>query len=333
MISTRKLLSCALFLAVSLAIDAQVIKIGSIAPDRSPWNDGIKELGREWERITQGTVKLKIYPGGIAGSEEDMVRKIRLGTLGGGLMTNFGLTKIDPDAFIFNTPFLFSSENELRYVMDRMKGELESQIEAKGFKVVIWSMSGWINFFSKDPVLYPEDMKRHKLSFTTGEPQLEQAWKKSGYVIVPTDLKDLMMSLQSGMANAFYLPPLLAAAGQYFPMTPHMNALRLAPLIGGIVISRRIWDQIPAGYAAQMIAVTRKITDRIDRETVALEKEAIDTMRKNGLIVHEPPPDSLKKWREASDKGMGELIGKAFSEEVYNRMIRLLKEYRQKNGE
>ena len=41
------------------AIDL-VIKIGSIAPDRSPWNDGLKELGREWERISQGTVKLKI---------------------------------------------------------------------------------------------------------------------------------------------------------------------------------------------------------------------------------------------------------------------------------
>jgi len=322
-----------LLLAAVLHIDGQVIKIGSVAPDRSPWNDGLKELAREWERITNGTVKLKIYPGGIAGSEEDMVRKVRLGTLGGALVTNFGLTKIDPDAFIFNTPFLFSSENELHYIMDRMKGELEKQIEAKGFKVVIWSMSGWINFFSKDPVLYPEDMKRHKLSFTTGEPELEQAWKKSGYVIVPTDLKDLMMSLQSGMANAFYLPPILAASGQYFPMTPHMNALRLAPLLGGIVVSKKIWDQIPVNYASQMIAVTQKITDRLDRETDKLEKDAIDTMKKNGLVVHEPPPDSLKRWREASDRGMDELIGKAFSREIYDRMIRLIKEYRQKNGE
>ena len=329
----KRMLTGVLLLAAVLRIDCQVIKIGSVAPDRSPWNDGLKELAREWDRITQGAVKLKIFPGGIAGSEDDMVRKIRLGTLGGALVTNFGLTKIDPDAFIFNTPFLFSSENELHYVMDRMKEELEKQIEAQGFKVIIWSMSGWINFFSKEPAIYPEDMKRHKLSFTTGEPQLEQAWKKSGYVIVPTDLKDLMMSLQSGMANAFYLPPILAASGQYFPMTPHMNALRLAPLLGGIVISKKIWDQIPVNYSSQMIAVTQKITDRLDRETDRLEKEAIDTMKKNGLIVHEPPPDSLKRWREASDKGMDELIGKAFSREIYDRMIRLLKEYRQKNGE
>jgi TRAP-type transport system periplasmic protein len=329
----KRMLTGILLLAAVLRIDSQVIKIGSVAPDRSPWNDGLKDLAREWERITNGTVKLKIYPGGIAGSEDDMVRKIRLGTLGGALVTNFGLTKIDPDAFIFNTPFLFSSEKELHYVMDRMKGELEKQIEAQGFKVIIWSMSGWINFFSKEPAIYPEDMKRHKLSFTTGEPQLEQAWKKSGYVIVPTDLKDLMMSLQSGMANAFYLPPILAASGQYFPMTPHMNALRLAPLLGGIVISKKIWDQIPVNFSGQMIAVTQKITDRLDRETDRLEKEAIDTMKKNGLIVHEPPPDSLKRWREASDKGMDELIGKAFSREIYDRMIQLIKEYRQKNGE
>ena len=114
-----------------LAASAQIIKIGSIAPDRSPWNEALKEIGREWEKISNGQVKLKIYPGGIAGSEDDMIRKMKLGTLGGAVLTNIGITKINPDAFVLNTPFLFNSEKEMSFVMGRLVPIFEKQIQGK----------------------------------------------------------------------------------------------------------------------------------------------------------------------------------------------------------
>ena len=94
---------------------------------------------------------MKIYPGGIAGSEDDMIRKMKVGTLGGAVLTNIGLTKINPDAFVLSTPFMFHSEKEMAYVMERLNPVFEKQIKEKGFKVIIWTMSGWVNFFSKNP--------------------------------------------------------------------------------------------------------------------------------------------------------------------------------------
>ena len=84
-----------------------------------------------------------------------MIRKMKVGTLGGAVLTNIGLTKIDPDAFVLTTPFLFNSEKEMAFVMKRLNPIFEKQIKEKGFQVVIWTMSGWVNFFSKYPVLYP----------------------------------------------------------------------------------------------------------------------------------------------------------------------------------
>jgi TRAP-type C4-dicarboxylate transport system substrate-binding protein len=261
-----------------LFLDAQVIKIGSVAPDRSPWNDALKEIAREWEAISQGQVKLKIYPGGIAGSEDDMIRKMKVGTLGGAVLTNIGLTKIYPDAFVLSTPFVFHSEKEMAYVMERLNPIFEKEIKEKGFKVIIWTMSGWVNFFSKNPVLYPQDLKKQKLAFSTGEPAMEQAWKKSGYNIVPSDLKDLMMALQSGMVDAFYLPPLLAGAGQYFPLAPHMCSLKIAPLVGGMVIMDKIWERIPENYRTPMMEVVKRLSAKLAVETDALEIKALDSM-------------------------------------------------------
>jgi TRAP-type transport system periplasmic protein len=316
---------------ISFILPAQVIKIGSIAPDRSPWNDALKEIGREWESISQGQVKLKIYPGGIAGSEEDMIRKMKVGTLGGAVLTNIGLTKIFPDSFVLSIPFMFHSEDEMRYVLEQLTPTFEKQIKEKGFQVIIWTMNGWVNFFSKYPALYPQDLKKQKMAFATGEPEMEQAWKKSGYYIVPTDLKDLMMALQSGMVEAFYLPPLLAGSGQYFPFAPHMCSLKIAPLVGGMVIVDKIWEKIPENLKQPMMEVVDRVSAKLAKQTADLEAKAMETMKKNGLIIHEAPADSLAKWKEAADKGMDELVGRIISKEIYERLQQILQEYRKKN--
>ena len=324
-----------LIIALVLALPAYslTIKIGSIAPARSPWDKALRELGREWTKISEGKIKLKIYPGGIAGNQEDMIRKMRMGILGGAVLVNRGFTKLYPDVYALNIPFLITSEDELNYVLEKLKPIYEKGIEKKGFKVVIWSMVGWVHFFTKNPVLYPEDMKKHKLSFTTNEPKMEQAWKKSGYHVVPNNLKDLMMALQSGMVNAFYLPPLLAGSGQYFPLAPHMCSQRIAPLVGGIVLTKRTWKKIPEKYKKEMMEASSRTADRLYKKTVELEKEAVKEMIKHGLKIIDLPPDAMEKWRAASDKGMSELIDKAFSQEIYDLLLHHLEEFRKKNND
>ncbi len=307
-----------------------IIKIGSIAPARSPWDNAIKKMGRDWTEISGGKVKIKVYAGGIVGSEKDMIRKMRMGNLGGAALTNMGITHIYPDAYVFNTPLLISSEKEFNYVFEKMKPRFEKEIEEKGFKVIIWTLTGWINFFTKNPVIYPEDMKKHKISFTTGMPKMEQAWKKAGYQIVPGDLKDLMMSLQSGMVDAFYLPPLVAGSGQYFAQAPNMCPIKVCPLIGGIVLSQKTWAKIPDEYKEQMMAAARKVSEELYGEIVDLEAEALTKMKKHGLIINEVPADALGKWRTAVASGMDTLVGNAFSEEIYNQLKTYLKEYREK---
>jgi len=310
---------------------AVVVKIGTIVPLRSPWMDELRKMDVEWRRITKDEVSLKIYAGGIAGSEEDMVRKIRMGILGGAVFTNLGITNIYPDAFVLNIPFFIDSDKEMDYVMERMTPIFEKEIEKRGFKMILWSRAGWLNFFSKNPIIYPDDLKKHKLSFTTGAPEMEQAWKKSGFQVVPNELKDVMMGLQSGMITAFYLPPMMAAAGQYFGLAPHMCSLKIAPMVGGFLISKKIWDEIPDKYKSEMVAVAKKMADNLFQKTEELEKEAMTEMIKNGLIVNQTPPDAVAKWRAAADKGLGELIGKAFSKEIYDTLLKYIDEYRKLN--
>jgi TRAP-type C4-dicarboxylate transport system substrate-binding protein len=322
------LLMTVFFIGGSAHLYSLTIKIGSIAPERSPWGKALRELGQEWVKITGGKVRLKIYPGGIAGSENDVIRKMRLGVLGGGVFTNRGFIHIYPDVYALNVPFMISTEEELDYLLSKMKNKLEKAVEAKGYKVVIFTMAGWLHFYTKKPVKYPQDLKKHKLAYVTGEPKMEQAWKKSGYHIVPIEMKDMMMGLQSGMVDCFYLPPVFAAAAQYFALTPYMLSQRIAPLVGGIIFPKRVWDRIPDQFKKPMTDAAVKLSKELYVKILKLEKEAVDTMKEHGLKLVEMPPDALQKWREASAKGMDRVVGKAFSKEIYEEMLQHLRDFR-----
>jgi TRAP-type C4-dicarboxylate transport system substrate-binding protein len=312
------------------SLNSTTIKIGSIAPKRSPWDDALRLLNQRWQQITDGEVELKIYPGSIAGNEADTLRKMRIGILGGGVFTNRGLTKIYSDIYVLNIPFLITSSQELNYALEKMKPVFEQGIEDNGFKLIIWSMAGWVHIFSKEKVLVPEDLKKHKLSFTTGEPVLEQAWKRSGYHIVPTDLKDLMMALQSGMVDSFYITPLVAASGQYFPLAPNMCSLKIAPVVGGIVFTQKIWKDVPDPYKAEMLEAAQGISDRLNKERKELEKEAVETMKDHGLSIHEVPEDAVLQWKKTAEKGIKVLINNVFSKEIYDQLKHHLNDYKNK---
>jgi TRAP-type C4-dicarboxylate transport system substrate-binding protein len=309
-----------------------VIKIASIAPTRSPWDKAIEKMAADWERLSNGAVEVKIFAGSIAGNEQDMIRKIRLGALQGGVFSNMGLAKIDHSLTVLSIPFLFHSREEFNAVFDKIKPSLEKTIEGKGFKVMLWTLAGWVNFFTKGPVVDTEDLKKYKISVTPDFPELEQIWKRMGYEIITGEASELLIQLQSGAASGSYLPPLLAASGQYFALVPHMFAPSLAPLVGGLLLSDKAWASIPADLHGPFLEAVAAAARGLYEETMTLEADAVKMMRDNGLTVHDPPAGTLAKWYEAAGQAVDRLIGPVFSKEIYDQIFGYVQEYRKGRG-
>lgn len=338
---TKNLLAALSVLAIAASTTAAapaaagpvVIKIGSIAPSRSPWDKALEKVAREWERISNGTIQVKIYPGGLAGTEIDMIRKMRLGSLQGGVFTSMGMSKIERSVTALNIPLLFHSPEEFNVVFEKVRPALEQKVEEKGFKVVLWTLAGWVQFFTKKPIVNPEDLKKFKISVTDNDPEIEQVWKKMGYEVVPGDFKDLMVQLSSGAVTAAYMPPLLAGSGQFFAVVPHLLTLRLAPLVGGLLLSDKAWASIPTDLRQPLLEAVADASRGLYEETMRLEADAVKMMQDNGLIVHEPTAEALSKWRDAAALGVSDLIGPIFSKEMYDRIVGYLQEFRKTRGQ
>jgi TRAP-type C4-dicarboxylate transport system substrate-binding protein len=312
---------------------AIVIKIASVAPSRSPWDKALEKVASEWERLSKGAVQVKIYPGGIAGGEQDMIRKMRLGSIQGGVFSTMGMAKIDHALTVLCIPFLFHSREEFNAVFEQMKPTIEKLIEAKGFKTMLWTLAGWVNFFTKTPVVDPADLRKLKISVTADFPEIEQVWKRMGYEVVVGNDNDLMIQLQSGAVTALYLPALVAGSGQFFALAPHMFSPSLAPLVGGLLLTDKAWASIPADLHQPFLDAVAAASKGLYEETMGLEADSVKMMKDNGLVVHDPPAAALAKWREEADRAVGGLLGSVFSKELYDQIMGYVLEYRRTHGQ
>ncbi len=324
----KAILSLVVAATCTMPLFSLTIKVGSIAPGGSPWDKALKKIAAEWKTISGGTIDMKIYPGGIVGNEPDMIRKIRIGQLQAAIFTGVGMSYIAPEVFSLSLAFLVRNDDELDFLMKKTRPQFNRLIEKKGFVPLVWSKAGWINFFSTKPVIYPRDLKPLKLSVAEGDAEMLQSWRVMGYNAIPLSTNDLMTSLQNGMIEAFYSPPLVTASFQWFGIAKHMCNIRIAPMIGGFVVSRKTWDQVPADIKPKLVRAAQKIVDNLYIETTALEKKAIDTMLKHGLKIHQVPPDAEKLWQKEGYKGYDAYVGKTFSKDLLKQLQDYLKEYR-----
>ncbi len=50
----------------AFSVKAQTIKLGTVAPQGSPWYRIVREMGEAWGKATGGKIRLRIYPGGCS---------------------------------------------------------------------------------------------------------------------------------------------------------------------------------------------------------------------------------------------------------------------------
>jgi TRAP-type C4-dicarboxylate transport system substrate-binding protein len=318
-------LLCLLFAASSAS--ALTIKMGSLAPVGSPWELGARQLAAEWDKISGGTVTLKIYAGGVAGDEPDMIRKMRIGTLNAALITVTGLQGIFNGVKTLSYPLLLQSDDELTYVLDRMKPFFDTELSKRGFKPIMWSPSGWVYFFSRAPVVTPNDLRRQKLWVWSGDPDEVQAYQSAGFQTVSIAATDLMTSLQGGMVDAFVTSPLVAASSQWFGIAGNMATIKLAPLWGAAVVSMKSWSQIPADLQLRLLDAAEKISQSLAPDLAKADGQAIDVMKKYGLKINQVSPQATQDWVDLLQKTFSGLVGRSYDKTSFEMANGYLGEY------
>ena len=301
----------------SPASAATVIKLATLAPEGSTWMNTLGELSKDLEKQSEGQLKFKFYAGGVSGDEKDVVKKIRIGQLHGAGFTGVGLGEVAPETRLLDAPWLFRSRAELEILRSKFSKELNAAVEKGGFILLGWTDLGSVYVFSKNPIASPEDMKREKMWVWEGDPIAQAAYKALGVNPVPLSVVDVMQSLQTGMINGVYGPPLGVVALQWHSKLKHIYPVPIAESTGAVLVSKKFFDSLPEGQRKLLLEVSAKHLKRLNELTNVENDKALEALKTQGLhLGADPGPATRRKYEELGKAARMELAGRLFSEEL-----------------
>jgi TRAP-type transport system periplasmic protein len=323
------------FVAGSLAspITAQaplVIRMATFVPDGSSWYRILKETADKWKTASGGRVSVRLFPGGVAGDDLDVVGKLRLGKLEAAVLTSVGIAEIDGSVHALSVPLLYDSYDEAYYVLEKMRPRLEAGLEAKGFVVLNWADGGWVRFFAQQPVVVPDDLKATRLFSLAGDAQSIDLWRSAGFNPVPLPSTELAAALQTGRVTALGAPPQLVAITQYFAHAKYMTALRWQLLVGAALVTKTAWEKVPADVRPALLEAARADGKRLQDEIRKSEDKDIAEMQKRGLSVVTVDAKARALWQKTAEVLYPRVRGTIVPAEAFDEALRLRDEYRKR---
>ena len=334
--SLRGCLVALLLVAVALATAAParaekryVLKFASLAPEGSTWQNGLQAAADEIREKSHGRLVFRMYAGGVAGDEKDVLRKIKIGQLHGGAFTGVGLGEVNPEVRVMEVPFFFTNYAEVDYVTERMLPRFRAGFEEHGFKLLGWMEVGFIQFFSNHPIRSLDEMRSSKFWMWEGDPLAAAFFAASGIHPIPLSITEVLTSLSTHLVDTVYASPLGAIALQWASKVSYMSELPMADGIAGIIVSRRFFDRLPADLQTLLQEVVARHARDLILATRKDNATSVRVMKERGVKV--TFDRSCLKPEEVATiqaRAIDHLVGHLFSREVMEEVQGYLAEAR-----
>ena len=263
---------CTLVAAIagaSLAAQAQtILKAADVHPPGYPTVVAIENLGKKLEAATNGRYKAQMFPGGVLGSEKEMVEQTQVGAIQITRVSLGVIGPVVPDVNVFNMPFVFRSEAHMRKVIDGDIGaEMLDKITNSPARLVAlgWMDAGTRSIYTKKPVRKPEDLKGLKVRMM-GNPLFVDTMNAMGGNGISMGYGEVFNALQTGVVDgAEHNPPSLFTSNHYTTgakyykiawdkMSKDDQALVKKFSREAQLEQRALWDKSVADYTAKLKA-------------------------------------------------------------------------------
>ena len=307
---------------------AQVtLKLATMAPDGSIWMQALADAKTEVETATGGAVKLKIYPGGIMGSEKDVLFKIKTGQLQGGGFMGYAIGKICPDACALMFPMVFRNYEEVDQALLKIRPFLDDSARKNGYEAMGWTEVGFSYAYGIKPIGSLEALRATKV-WGLDSPMLTELFAAAGISYIPANVTDVLTALQTGLLETVFGPPTAAIAVQWHTKVRYYNTMRLTYAIGGVFLSSSGWNAVPAQYRDAVKSAFEKHCQLLTPKVRQSDIEALDFMRKQGVQAIEETPEVRASFDQVAATALQKVKGSVFSADAWDLLQQYLKEIR-----
>jgi TRAP-type transport system periplasmic protein len=306
-----------------------ILRVAANAPTNSPWDLGLQRMAAEFDRVSEGRVRIVFPPTAHVSSESDIIQKMRLG-VDGALLTSYGLAELYPDSLALSMPGLINDDKEFDAVLAAAVPLIKSKLAAR-YEILAIAKGGWIRYFSKSPIVYPSDLARQRISLDPGNEKGIRLMESYGARVITGTTSDFLLQINSNAVDAACVSPIFAAAlwSQLRGKIEYMSSFKVAPFIGAMVFNKSSWDKVPSDLRPRLEDVVRRMAVEIGLESIKLEADAIASL--DGIRIPPVSADAKAMWEESVSQRRGGIIAEMFSPDILDTIDAALLKARQGN--
>ncbi len=279
---------------------AEVLKIGTLAPQQSPWGKVFQVWQEAVKQKTKGALELQFFYNGQQGDEGAMVGKMKAGQLDGAAVTAVGLSKIHKPILALQLPGLFTTWEKLDTARNAVKGDFEKGAESAGFTILGWGDVGMAHVMSVGhEVRKPGDLVGKKPYMWRDDVISPVLYQVIGATPVPLNVPEVLPNLNTGAINVINAPALAAEQLQWAPKLTHIHEEVTGCAIGALIISSKRLAALPPDLRAHLIETGAKASGALTK-TIRGEDAAAFARIKGKAKVVTLTADELKAWDDTT---------------------------------
>ena len=312
-----------IFLALCCSVNAysSPLKVGVLVPEGTGWAKIIKKMTAEIKDATKGNVEIKVYYGGSQGDEQDVLRKIRIGQLQGGIFTGKTLGDINGDVRVVEVPFTFNNNREKALkTLQKLTPFFNQNFEKNKFKSLATFEIGQIYLVSQTKIQDLNAIKSVKIWSWEGDPVVNTMFETMHLIGVPLALPDVLSSLTTGVINAAYAPGIGIISLQWNTKIKYVIDFPISYSIGAFVITGDAWSKMSPADQKIVSEISKKYESEINITNVKDNEDAFKSMKAQKIEFIKFSDSDIKQAQTYRQEIIKKLKGKVFSDDAYKKL-------------
>lgn len=275
------------------------LKLGHAVFQSHPNHDTAVRFKEAVERLSNGSVKVQIYPSRQLGDVKELMEGVQFGTVDMTVNATSALSSLVPAIDAFQLPFVIDSyEDFARLAISPEATAIGAELEKHGMIALGLYDGGQRHFLSvKKPVQSVDDLKGLKTRVAPNRLFLD-TWKAIGVNPTPLNYGEVYSALETGALDAVEINLTSIDSEKYYEVGKYLTLTGHYFWPSYLLINKAKFAELtPEQQAAIRKAAAETVKPQVEA-VAALDKKLIGDLKARGVKIIEPSPEFLAALKQ-----------------------------------
>ncbi|MBE0529854.1 MAG: TRAP transporter substrate-binding protein [Rhodospirillales bacterium] len=269
------------------------IKLGHNGNPGSLFDASAAEFARVVNPKLGDKAKIVVYAAEQLGKDEEMLKKLRLGTAELALNSTIMTQKVE-SLGLFELPYLVRDREHMKRIEKEVFWPMIAPLaEKKGYKF----LAVWENGFrhitnNARPIVTPEDLKGIKLRTPSSKWRVAM-FKAYGANPSPLPYGEVFVALKTGTFDGQENPFPQIVGGRFQEVQKYLSLTGHVYSPAFIVADVDHWKKVPADVAKIIEDTAREVQDYVFKTSAAMDIKYMDEVKAAGVAINEADKDAF----------------------------------------